>query len=113
MHVEPTHAMEARKIMHLVGGTHNDLQILTSTHSAASTQKEKRMLFQATNPRMSTATMTAAWPPPSLATIDVEALVNDCEEAEASGQERPFATVQWAHLSCLFAGCMLLLLLLL
>jgi len=29
-----------------------------------------------------------------LANIDVEALVNDCEEAEVSGQERPFATVR-------------------
>lgn len=45
------------------------------------------MTSEATNP---------TWPPPSLATINVVALVNDCEEAEMSvaTSNRPFAAVR-------------------
>ena len=48
-----------------------------------------------------------AWPPPSLANINVEALVNDLEEEEVSGmmmRPRPFATVRFF----VVASCLLL-----
>lgn len=41
-----------------------------------------------------------AWPPPSLANINVEALVNDLEDEEVSGmmmRPRPSATVRFLY----------------
>jgi len=85
--------MEEEKGRTSCGGTHNSDATTptqqTSTNNNNNNNINTSMSFEATNPPIYTS-----WPPPSLSNLNVEALVNDCEDAEVSGQERPFGTVR-------------------